>query len=267
MNKFILNEVGIGDIIIFFSFLSEFYKDEVIHYYFNIDTIKKYKTKDYEEYYNFIKIFSQYILNNTNHKNFIFNDIHSGNFISINHIRDIYSKNNIKFQYVSIDNNTPIFNDTIILLSKVRGCSYDKYKKIKTEFYDTINNGNKNIIILGEKQIEPNPEYVILTNQTVYSIYYDIIHNVNSNKITDLTIDKLGITSPSLEKLTYDIDIIKNHKVAAFGSSGIVSLCSLFTDVLSYANLEPLNTFLDSDNRELKYNSEDFINILNQIVK
>lgn len=268
MKKFILNEVGIGDIIIFLSYLSEFYKDDTIYYDFNIDTIKTYKTKEFKEYYNFIKDFSKFILDNTYYDNFLFNDIQDGyDLVTINDIRNYYQSNNIKFQYIKTNNTPNVINNTVVLLTKVRGCHYENYNKVKNNFYKTINDGNKNIILLGEKEIEPSPEYSILTNQVVYSIYNDTLLNIDNNKIIDLTVDKLGITSPNLKKLINDIDIIKNNKVISFGSSGIVSLCSLFTNVLSYCDFEPFNIFLDSYSKELKYNDKDFINNLKLTLK
>jgi len=274
MKKFVLNEVGIGDIIIFLSYLSEFYKNDVIYYDFNINNIKIHRTKEFEEYYNFIKNFSKYVLDKANCNTFLLETLHNGyTLITIDDIRNHYKTNNIEFQYISINKSNNISNNTVVLLTKVRGCHYEKYNEIKNDFYKTINNGNKNIILLGEKEIELNPEYLLLTDQVVYSIYNDILHNVDNNKIIDLTIDKLGITSPSLKKLIDDISIIENNKVISFGSSGIVSLCSLFTDVLSYINaynnetLELFNQFLDPHNKELKHNNEDFINNLKLILK
>jgi hypothetical protein len=155
----------------------------------------------------------------------------------------------------------------VVLLTKVRGCDYNNYNQIKDNFYKVINEGNKNIILLGEKEVEASPEYLILTNQVVYSIYGDILNNINKDKIIDLTIDKLGITSPNIDKLIHYDDIIKKHNVISFGSSGIVSLCSIFTNVLSYVNSESFNKFLDSNEIELKSNSEDFINNLKSILK
>jgi len=268
MKKFLLNEVGIGDIIIFLSYLSEYHKNEIVGYDFNIDTIKTYKTEDYVEYYEFIKDFSKFILDNTDHDNFSFDNTSSNGhtLITINDIRNKFQ--NIEgFKYIKSNQPNEISKDSVVLLTKVRGCDYMNYNQIKDNFYKIINEGNKNIILLGEKEVETNPEYLILTNQVVYSIYGDILNNINKDKIIDLTIDKLGITSPNIEKLTYDVDIIKKHNVISFGSSGIVSLCSIFTNVLSYVNSEPFNKFLDSNEIELKSNSEDFINNLKSILK
>lgn len=265
MKKFILNEVGMGDVIIFLSYLSEFHKNEIVQYDFNINTIKTYKTNEYVEYYNFIKDFSKFILDGAGHDNFSFDNTLSNEhtLISINDIRNRYTG----FKYIQANKTNEILSDSVVLLTKVRGCDYINYDKIRNDFYGVINEGNKNIILLGEKEVEVSPEYRILTNQVVYSIYGDILNNVNKDKIIDLTIDKLGITSPTIEKLIYDVDIIKKHNVISFGSSGIVSLCSIFTNVLSYVNSEPFNKFLDSNEIELKSNSGDFINNLKSILK
>ena len=270
--KITLNQVGMGDVIIFLSFLSDFHKEDSIFYDFNFDTIKTYKG-EFDEYYSFLIEFSKMLIKNTNHRNINFDNestfLQSHN-INIQDIISIYNSRNRKFRFIDLlkdDGNSK--SESVVILTKVRGCAFRKYNEIKESFYDILNSSGKSIILLGEKEIEYGLEYSLdslHTDHSIYSIYGDLITFLDQEKVIDLTVPKLGISSPDMKKLNYDLDIIKSNKVISFGHSGIVQLCSLFTEVVSYANTEYINNFLDQDQNILLQDGNKFLQKLKSIM-
>lgn len=79
------------------------------------------------------------------------------------------------------------------------------------------------IVVLGEREVELNHEYRNdnRNGETVYSIYSDIVAHVPADKLVDLTIPALGITSPNLTQLRQDC-LIMSEAVATvtFGIGG-----------------------------------------------
>jgi len=58
-------------------------------------------------------------------------------------------------------------------------------------------------VLLGEREVEYGIEYSNMRN-SVYSIYDDL-KNLNTDKVLDITISKLGIAIPNVERLIHEI--------------------------------------------------------------
>ena len=267
MKKYKLFECGLGDIIIFLSYLKQFHENQTVLFDFNKECIKTYRESD-DTYYDLIVDFSKLLLSDSNIHNIKYSNFEDIDYhmISINDIIPNYQYHSENFKYIqSVNKKNKFESEKIVIITKVRGLDYEDYEKIKFDFFDKLNNSNKKIILLGEKEIEYGYEYQMLTNKKVYSIYRDCIDNLTSEKIIDLTVNKLGVSPLNLDKLKSDIDIIKNHKVISLGSSGIVSLCSVYTETISCITKSTLNDFLDPWNSEMKTN-QDFIDKIEELL-
>jgi hypothetical protein len=65
------------------------------------------------------------------------------------------------------------------------------------------------IVVMGEREIEYNEEYRYHGEAHIYCIYEDLKQHL---PIVDLTVPKLGLTSPSLRKLREDCTIMRDAK-------------------------------------------------------
>jgi len=265
-HKFAFKECGIGDTIHFISHLSYiFKKDEDIYVDFYYPTIEEFKQNP-EEYYKFLSDF----VNSIAPKNIKIIRGLDGNLLSMKDLFSFYSISNFKF----IDLQ-PLFgenfdNSKVILHTKVRQLNYAYYNEIKEDFYKVLNLGRKEIILVGEKEIEFGKEYTELGEKRVYSIFGDCIKYLNPNKIIDLTVPKLGITIPDLDKLLEDMQLIGNHYNICFGSAGNVSLACCLNKTVSYS-VDPsyawFTSFLDRNNQYFKNSKDDFLHELENFIK
>lgn len=223
-NKFISQSPGIGDIIVLKSYINQFFNNshDKIYIDFNKEHIRTWRD-NVDEYYLFLIKLANFILPNDY---IIVEEGLEGKQIDTATIVDYYSKNSPERFKVIDMYHKKIEKDTgkIILHTKVRGLYNYDYNNIKEGFYKILNESNKQIIIVGEKEIEYGREYAIHTNRIIYSIYADIINNIDSNKIIDLTVPRLGITTPDFTKLADDIELISNYKNISFGIGGTLLL-------------------------------------------
>lgn len=110
----------------------------------------------------------------------------------------------------------------IVILTKVRVLSKNVLFPLLPSFWQTIRDLSRKykIVILGEKVTELSKEYVNNQN-TIYSIYEQIISNVPRERLLDLTVPALGVTSPTLDKIQQDCLIMKEAEaVVTFGIGG-----------------------------------------------
>jgi len=68
------------------------------------------------------------------------------------------------------------------------------------------------VVILGERNLEYNIEYKTYGSDLAYTIYNDILENIPTNKIFDMTSEYIGTSAPSLKKIRQDCCILRDAK-------------------------------------------------------
>lgn len=106
-------------------------------------------------------------------------------------------------------------DEYIVLTTKIRYISKNKLNEISNEFWAIINLLSKKykIVVLGEKIVEMNQEYIYHTAESIYSIYDNIVAHIPADRLVDLTIPALGITSPNLQQVQQDCLIMSEAKL------------------------------------------------------
>ena len=260
-----LSKLGIGDI---FLFSLEMKKKNIKDLKINIDleTLSIYRS-DTPDYINFVIELIE----------FLFQDI-PVEFVS-NAFNLVYEEN---WPLIHNSLNTPeiceyykeIFKKDIentedeyyVLFTKIRDYRYKDYQKIKTEFFNTLNNNNKKILLLGEKEIEYGVEYKLIGESSIYSIYNDIINNINHDLIIDKTIPKMGITLPDLNSIISDMNLIYNSKQTIMIGRGGFFCLSLPTNKLISLHSEDYSSILPSiNNRGIFLDESKFLKILKNV--
>lgn len=247
--NFEFNQIGLGDIIIHISYLSDFFNSDAdITVNLSRETLNAYVTYP-DEYLDF----SEKLIKFLSPPNIKFDRNIKGKSLDITTFFKIYKYNGKKFKFIDLrekigskeDNSAIIINTKVQLLNKVH------YNSIKDSFFKLLNSSIKKFIIVGEKEVEYGKMYNPTWSKDItYSIYQDIIDNIDTNKIIDLSLPKLGITAPNWEKLLSDLHIIKNHNVIQFGCGGSIYLYECITNVITY-NFPQSTTpiFVDPDKR------------------
>ena len=103
----------------------------------------------------------------------------------------------------------------IIVTTKARCFSRSKFYPLSVHLWRTLKTLSEKyrIVIMGEREVEKSKEYTIAINRdNVFSIYDQIIANVPSERIVDLSVPALGISTPDLLKIKQDCLIMKNAK-------------------------------------------------------
>lgn len=125
----------------------------------------------------------------------------------------------------------------IVLTTKIRYISKDHLNAISGEFWQIINllSQKYKIVILGERMVEMNQEYLYHSAQHIYGIYDDIIRHVPADRLLDLTVPALGITSPELEKLQQDCLIMNKAKIViTLGVGGNFCMATAVANTVGY---------------------------------
>lgn len=254
-----LSRLGIGDI---FLFCLEQKQNDPASLSINIDLskIKTYRNES-SGYLEFVKEILVKFLPNTQ-INFIENKydiLYTENWKKI--YKSITTQNIIEFYQKLFKYEKE--KDYYVLFTKIRDVDYHDYLSLQKNFYKILNEKNTKIILLGEREIEYGVEYQILGPKKVYSIYNDILSNVNSELIIDKTIPKLGVTVPNTEQIFEDMKIIVNSKkTIMIGRGGFFCLSLITKKLLSYQGNTFDIRFPNLLNQEL---FTDQINFLNKI--
>ena len=117
----------------------------------------------------------------------------------------------------------------IVINTKVRALNKPVYEAIKVPFWNIIRQitAKKKLVILGERVVEMNHEYAYLTSIHVWSLYNEIINNIPSNQILDMTVPALGITPPDLQHIREDSCVLRDADfVISIGIGGGFCLSS-----------------------------------------
>lgn len=102
----------------------------------------------------------------------------------------------------------------IVITTKLRSFPMVLWKNLAPQFWDMMRVlcRRYKIVVLGEKQVEMSREYKSIGAENVYSIYDQIIANIPSDRMLDLTIPALGITAPNLQRIQQDTVIMAEAK-------------------------------------------------------
>ncbi len=163
--------------------------------------------------------------------------------------------------------------DYIVINTKLRLIKRNEYLKFKSSFFNILKKASQKykIVIIGEQKIEFNKEYLTYGPDLIYTLYNDILINIPSERIIDLSVPGLGQTTPSLEKIRNDCCILRDAKfVITIGFGGHFCLSSAtakkhialgqqhpggITEPLQYILNQKSDRFLATNNIEefLKY--------------
>jgi hypothetical protein len=122
---------------------------------------------------------------------------------------------------VLCDKQIEINEPFIVITTKVREFHISFFNDVREQFLQTLSalSNKYKIIVIGEREIEMNTEYTTRGAHDVYCIY-DAIKNSGID-FTDMTVPKLGLTIPDLEKIKYDCSLMKKaNAVITFGIGG-----------------------------------------------
>jgi hypothetical protein len=169
--------------------------------------------------------------------------------------------------------NSQIKTDEIIVLTKIRGLKKSFYENnIKDDFLNILKqiSINNKIVLMGEKSIGDNPEYVDLKNQNndsmVYSIYKNIIENIKI--YDDYTVNELGNTSPDFNKFIHDCQRMHQAKaVISLGTGGNVSMAMACSNIICcYGGCEMFYLFNQMDKNPTKFLTNNYIDYYSKLI-
>lgn len=126
----------------------------------------------------------------------------------------------------------------VVITTKVRVLSKHVLIPLINQLWETLNliDSKYKIVILGEKEVESNKEYINQT-ETTYSIYNNIINGLNKDRIVDLTIPALGVTIPDMKQIKQDMLIMKNAKfVIVLGVGGNFCMSVGVANTINFRN-------------------------------
>jgi hypothetical protein len=111
-------------------------------------------------------------------------------------------------------NSLKLDQEYIVLTTKLRYFDKSTFYRLSPKLWKIIKELSKKykIVVLGERVVEMCQDYKDHGENQIYGIYEQIISNVPADKILDLTIPALGITSPTLTQIQQDCLIINGAK-------------------------------------------------------
>lgn len=116
----------------------------------------------------------------------------------------------------------------IVITTKIRGMARKTFYPLSIKLWQTLRqlSTKYKIVILGEREVEKNIEY-LGNPDLAYSIYDQIIANLPINCIIDLTIPALGNIAPTLSQIQQDGLIMRQAKFTiTLGMGGNVWLAA-----------------------------------------
>ena len=132
-------------------------------------------------------------------------------------------------------NDKYITENYITLNTKIRGIQKNNFEKIKINLFKILNNSNKKIVLIGEKDVHMNEEYKLLGDEYIYSIYSEVMKHLNSEKIIDMTIPP--IKTPSIVNIKRDCTVMKNaDRNFILGIGGNLFLANSVGKTYAYIN-------------------------------
>ena len=260
--KYLVSNIGIGDLIFFCCSIILNHKiTDTIEVKLSKNTLKVYRENS-TDYKVFCEEYIKYFLSDYT-VNFLSEDTPTNYNWEID--PDLYDKifqNNLVIGKIkdklNLQNND--YKDCIVIFTKIRDLHSSLFSIISEDFFNYINQSNKKVILLGEKEIKYSNEYSIHGKEKIYSIYERCINNIQKDKLIDLTTDIYEFNNFSLNSILNDINIINNSsETYVFGGGGFFCL-SLFTGKLkSLTNSEYKTHFHSKYNQYIVSNTNEFI--------
>lgn len=104
----------------------------------------------------------------------------------------------------------PLPRPYLVLQTKVRDFSQERWHASKGPILEALRGlGDRyDLVLLGERIVEPNEEYAYHGEQLIYSIYPDL----QQLPVLDRTFERLGVTPPDLQKLRQDCEVMRSAK-------------------------------------------------------
>lgn len=259
---------GMGDILHSKQLLDEV-KDnyDAINVYFDINCLRDYKG-NYNQFSEFnIKLLEELF----SEPPYIIKDIEQG--ISLppihlcSHIGSQFKILNFEKYFCKQSTGNRKEEDYIVILTKIRGLDYSFYQSIRERFFNSINilSQKNKIYIMGERKIGMNNENQIHGPNQMYSIYEDLIQNIQN--IGDLTVEELGITAPKYEDFLNDCQTMNMSKsVICLGFSGAVDMAMSVSNIVNYyGNFNMYDMMPKENGKYLTNNLEKFFQKLDNI--
>lgn len=266
-NKFFISNIGIGDLIIFCSnVLLRVPKNKQIIIKFDSQTFLKYKNDKYKKicfdilYY----LLSDYsiIISDEDSENFnlwypdakIYQQLSDNEFLE-KHFNQKFNKQTIEG-----------YSDSIVVVTKVRDLSRSSFNSISTGFFKKLNNSKSKIILIGERNVYLNQEYERLGDQNVYSIYDDLIKNIDNEKIIDLTKEDYNSDNSNFCDFLEKTNIIYNSKsTIVFGGGGFFCASFFFSNFISLTIETRAKEFNRNKKRKIFYKPDIFLKSLDHL--
>jgi hypothetical protein len=262
--KYLISNIGIGDLIFFCcSILLNHEIGETIEIKISKNSLKVYRENSVN-YEIFCKNYIEYFLSNyeikfltegeANYHWELDPDTYDRTFQNDFVVKTIKDKLNLK---------NDDYKDCIVVFTKIRDLHSSLFSMVSEEFFNYINQSDKKVILLGEKEVKYGGEYAIHGEQKIYSIYNKCINNINKDKIIDLTINIYEFNNFSLNSILNDINIIINSsETYVFGGGGFFCL-SLFTGkLISLTNHDYKQLFYSKYNQNIFSEMNEFTNFL-----
>ena len=259
---------GMGDILHSKQLLDQV-KDnyDVINVYFDINFLRDYKG-NYNQFSEFnIKLLeelfseSPYVVQDTPHS------ISLPPIDLCSHIGSQFKILNFEKYFCKQSTDNTKKENYIVILTKIRGLDYSIYNSFRERFLNSINilSQKNKIYIMGERKIGMNKENEIHGSSQIYSIYDDLIQNIQN--IEDLTVEELGITASKYEDFLNDCQIMNRSKsVICFGFSGAVDMAMSVSNIVNYyGDFEMYNLTPNEDKKFLTSNLEEFFTKLESL--
>jgi hypothetical protein len=266
MKKFILSNVGLGDITVFISYFYQIlHNEERILIDFDKNVIERY-LDDPEGYFSFLEKLVRFL--SPDDKIVIQKNL-DGESFAVDQVYHYYRDHSIDFKYINVRNKFPsdIDYSAVVLNTKIRTLENHLFQNIKNDVFKILNNSSKKIILIGERELIYGKLYNPNDKNIVYSGYTDYIQNINPSKLIDLSMPSYGRGSLNFDHLMDDMKIIAKHKNVCFGTSGATSITSCIADIISYSSYNPLSIFIDKKQEIIKTNRNKFLNDLEEYLK
>lgn len=169
---------------------------------------------------------SPYVLNNGEHQ---FRD--TGNFVKEFNIQPVKPELG---HLLCVGEPLDIKEGYIVITTKVREISKGNFYPLSINLWSTLAELSKKykIVILGEREVEMRKEYEA-SNNSIFGIYEQIVSNVPSERVLDLTVPALGETVSNLAKIQQDCLIMKQARfVITLGIGGNFCMATAVSDMV-----------------------------------
>jgi hypothetical protein len=158
----------------------------------------------------------------------------------------------------------------IVLTTKVRFVDKRGLYPVLPRLWRTLNELSKKykLVILGEREVERSKEYSVLNNfMEVHCLYDNIISNISKERILDLTVPALGITTPSFDNIRQDCLIMNQAKcVIVVGVGGNFCMSSAVANTIGYrADKEPNLDLMLKNNYSDLFMTRDWEQFINKL--